>query len=118
MKQGDKLLLQLKTKRSVTNKSRAAGHKKMATQEIKKQIVDVYNAKGLKSVYSFLSKQGIKFQKNVVEFGLNTNSKAGKEKSNWINVSELRFHYYSLGIRARHSGYSYNRIRGIEIVLL
>ena len=90
----------------------------MTTQEVKKQVVEIYNAKGLKSVYSFLRKQGIKFRLNVVEFGLNTNQKACNEKQNWINNSKLRFHYYSLGIRARYSGYSYNRIRGIEIVLL
>lgn len=90
----------------------------MTTQEIKNAIVEVYKAKGLKSVYSFLKKQGVKFSLNIVEFGLHTSLKAGKEKYNWINSSELRFHYYSLGIRARHSGYSYNRIRGIEIVIL
>lgn len=87
----------------------------MTTQEVKKQAVEIYNAKGLVSVYSFLKKQGIAFRKNVVEFGLHTNKAANEEKNSWVNKNELRFHYFSLGIKAR-SGYSYNRIRGIEIV--
>ena len=90
----------------------------MTTQEIKKQVVEVYKAKGLKSVYSFLRKQGIAFHKNVVEFGLHTNKIANEEKRSWVNNQELRFHYYSIGIRSRHTGYGYNIIRGIEIVIL
>ena len=88
----------------------------MTTQEIKKQVVEIYNSKGLNSVYSFLKKQNIPFETNVVEFGLHTNKAANEAKANWINKSKLCFHYYSLGIKAR-SGYSYIRIRGIQIIL-
>ena len=87
----------------------------MTTQEAKQQVVEIYNAKGLVSVYSFLKKQGIPFRKNVVEFGLHTNKAANEEKNSWINKNELRFHYFSVIIKAR-SGYGYNLIRGIEIV--
>ena len=90
----------------------------MTTQEVKKQVVEIYKAKGLTSVYSFLKKQGINFRKNVVEFGLHTNKQALMEKNEWINENDLRFHYYSISVKSRKTGYTYNRIRGIEIVIL
>lgn len=91
--------------------------KTLNSSELKNQVAEIYKERGLKGVYSFLKQSGISFNKNVVEFGLRTNKTACAEKTEWVNSSELRFHYYSIGIKAR-SGYSYNKIRGIEIILL
>ena len=78
----------------------------------------VYKEKGLNGVYALLRKNGVKYKVVVNEFGLNTNKQALKEKSEWINEGNLRFHYYSLSVKSRKTGYTYNRIRGIEIVIL
>ena len=92
----------------------------MTKTEIKKCIVEIYNAKGLNSVYSFLNKNGIKFEKQIEVFGLHTNKQAVDSKQKWVNHNKLQFHYYNRGISSRRNGYSfsYNEIRGIKIVLL
>ena len=63
-------------------------------------------------------KNGVKYKVVVSEFGLNTNKQALVEKNKWINENDLRFHYHSLSVKSRKTGYVYNRIRGIEIVIL
>ena len=84
----------------------------------KEEIISVYKTKGLNGVYAFLRKNEVKYKVVVSEFGLNTNKKALIDKSDWINENDLRFHYHSLSVKSRKTGYTYNRIRGIEIVIL
>ena len=90
----------------------------MNANEIKAKAIETYKESGLNKMYSFLKKNGIYFKKEVYEFGLDSNRQHCEDKKNWINVNELQFHYYSLGIKPRKTGYSYDRIRGIRIVLL
>lgn len=90
----------------------------MKATKITKEIQKTYREKGLNSIYAFLKRNGINYKVAVVEFGLQTNSLAVREKSQWMENKDLRFHYYSLGIKSRKTGFSYNRIRGIEIILL
>ena len=90
---------------------------KTLNKEQIKSINEVYTTKGLKGVYSFLKANGYSFRKDVVEFGLNTNKTANEEKSNFINHTQLQFHYYSRGVKCRKSGYGYNVIRGIKLQL-
>lgn len=81
-------------------------------------IHDVYMESGLKGVYKALKNAGIEFKKEIMEFGLNTNTQAGIEKCDFIYHSKLQFHYYSRGVKCRKTGYSYNVMRGIKLVIL
>ena len=90
----------------------------MTTQELKKEIVKNYDEKGLNSVYAFLKRNSIKYKLDVNEFGLQTNKVACKDKYNWVDKSELKFHYYSKMVKSRKTGYYYNQLRGVEIILL
>jgi len=85
----------------------------MITNEIRKEIINLYNEKGINSVYAFLKRNNIDYTKNVIEFGLDS-KKTNVKKTEWLNIEELKFHYYSQLIKAK-SGWSYNLIRGIEI---
>lgn len=84
----------------------------------RKEMVEVYNEKGLNGLYAFLRKHNIKFEKEIHEFGLETNSKAVAEKRAFVNPMKLQFHYYSKLITSRKTKWTYNRIRAIKIVLL
>lgn len=78
------------------------------------KINQIYNQKGLNSVYSFLKREKINFEKIVHEFGLNTNKKAYQAKKDFINNDQLKFHYYSILIRNK-KGYYFNLLRALEI---
>ncbi len=82
------------------------------------EINNVYSKKGLNGVYAFLRKNGVKYTTEVVEFGLATNKEANKIKNEWLKSGELRFHYANLQVRSAKTGWKYNRLRGIEIILL
>ena len=81
-------------------------------------IHEVYVESGLKGVYKALRNAGIEFKKEIMEFGLNTNTQAGIDKCDFIDHAKLQFHYYSRGVKCRKTGYSYNVIRGIKLVIL
>lgn len=93
----------------------------MKAKVSKKQIMNVYNEHGLNGLYSFLRKNEIDYSTSIAEFGLNSSLKSKQEKNDWLEEKTekgvFRFHYYSIGIKSRRSGYSYNIIRGIEITL-
>ena len=78
----------------------------------------IYREKGLKGVYSALHEKGIDFKKEVIEFGLDTNKNANERKKLFINHDELKFHYYSKGVKSKKTGYNYNIIRGIKLNLI
>ena len=46
---------------------------------IKNKIIDIYKEKGLNAVYNFLKKNKVKYKQEIIEFGLETNSKACDE---------------------------------------
>lgn len=81
-------------------------------------IDKVYAESGLKGIYSQLKKAGIKFKKEIVEFGLHTNTQAYNDYREFINHSKLQFHYYSRGVKCSKTGYHYNVMRGIKLVIL
>ena len=81
-------------------------------------VNEVYAKSGLKGVYKTLNKSGIKFRKEIIEFGLNTNAQAIAAKCDFIDHAKLQFHYYSRGVKCRKTGYGYNVIRGIKLVIL
>ena len=90
----------------------------------KKEILKVYNENGLNGLYAYMRKNGIKYEKEIFEFGLDdcrNSCKNCKYKKNWLNEKTdknvFRFHYYSIGIKSRKTGYNYNIIRGIEITI-
>lgn len=83
---------------------------------IEKKITEIYKEKGLNGVYGFLKKEGIKYDRQVFEFGLHTNKAANAEKSDFLK-HPLSFHLYSIGINARRTGYGYNILRGLRIIL-
>ena len=91
----------------------------METKTSKKEMMSVYKERGLNGLYSFLRKKGINFTKNVIDFGLSGSTKVANEKKEWLeektDSKTIRFHYYSVGIKSRRTGYNYNIIRGIEI---
>ena len=88
---------------------------------IKKQVTEIAKEQGLNSVYAFLRSKGIKFEKEVFWFGLDANKKDQAEKAKFIAektpANEINLHYYSIGIKSRKTGYTYNRIRGIKLKL-
>ena len=83
----------------------------------KKQALKVYEERGLNALYRFLKKNNVSYKKKVEEFGLDGVA-TQKAKSEWLKGGEFRFHYFAIGIKSRKTGYSYNRIRGIEIQIL
>jgi len=88
---------------------------------LKKQVNKVYSEKGLNGVHCFLKNNGIKYVQTVEEFGLHTSKTSNATKKDWLSESTpynvFRFHYYSLGIKSKKTGYEYNRIRGTEITI-
>lgn len=86
-----------------------------------KKVNEVYKERGLKSVYSFLKANSIKYKRVVHEFGLKGTKYAETEKSNFIEKIEpntFKAHYYSVSVKSRKTGFSYNKIRAIEIILI
>lgn len=83
-----------------------------------KEIVKVYNEKGLNGLYAFLRRNDIKFGKIVCNFGLETNKNAREKKSRFVDPEKLQFHYYSRSIQSRKNKFNYNLLRGVKIVLL
>ena len=87
--------------------------------ETLQQIKALYKEKGLKAVNGYIKTNNIPVKVNVCEFGLDgVNSR--KEKEFWLNESSnsFRCHLYSVSKKSRRTGYSYNVIRGKEIILL
>ena len=82
------------------------------------EINNVYSKKGLNGVYAFLRKNGVNYKTKVEYFGLATNKEAAKDKIEWLKSGELRFHYANLQVKSAKTGWKYNRLRGIEIILL
>ena len=71
------------------------------------------------AVNALIKKSGLKFQAEVLEFGLHTNKKSIAAKEDAINNAgrlELIAHYHSVGIKSK--GFSYNVIRAKKIVFL
>ena len=87
----------------------------------KKQILEVYSEKGLLGVRALLRRNKTAFTESVEHFGLETNRNARSSKFNFLSEktdkNTVRFHYYSILVRSR-SGWSYNKIRAVEIKLL
>lgn len=94
-----------------------AAEKIIRRRPSRKEMVEVYNEKGLNGLYAFLRKHNIKFEKEIHSFGLD-NKGSRKEKAEFIDHKKLQFHYYSKLITSRKTGWSYNNIRAIKIVLL
>lgn len=94
----------------------------MKTRTNKKELVNVYNEKGLNGLYAFLRKHGINYTKEINEFGLNCSKKTYDKKKEWLNErtdkNTLRFHHYCINVKSRKTGYSYNKIRGIQLNIL
>ena len=82
------------------------------------EINNVYSKKGLNGVYAFFRKNGVNYKTKVEYFGLATNKEAAKDKIEWLKSGELRFHYANLQVKSAKTGWKYNRLRGIEIILL
>lgn len=81
------------------------------------EIYQSYATKGLKGIYRYLRLSNINYIKQVVEFGLEGNRIAESEKSKFLE-QPLCFHYYSVGIKSRRNSFTYNRLRGIKIILI
>lgn len=82
------------------------------------EINNVYIQKGLNGVYAFLRKNNIQYKTRVEYFGLATNKEAVKDKIEWLKSGELRFHYANKQVKSAKTGWKYNRLRCIEIILL
>lgn len=80
--------------------------------------VKAYNLKGLRGVYQYLRVNKINYKKKVFSFGLSGSMDRQVLKGRWVNPYELQFHYYSIAHRSRKSGWSYNELRGVKIILL
>ena len=91
----------------------------MKTKLNKNVLMFIHSEHGLNGLYAYLRKHGIKFDKSIIEFGLNSSKKANEAKENWLSETTdkntFRFHYYSVSVKARKTGFNYNKIRGIEI---
>ena len=88
------------------------------SENVVNEIKKVYEQKGLNGVYAFLRKNGVNYKTKVEYFGLATNKEAAKDKIEWLKSGELRFHYANLQVKSAKTGWKYNRLRGIEIILL
>lgn len=83
------------------------------------KIKAIHSEKGLNSVYSFLKKNNIVYKIELYDFGLHTSNKTHEAKYNFLNKTSedsINLHYHSRLVRGR-TGYGYNVIRGISIVL-
>ena len=84
----------------------------------KKNLIDVYNVKGLNGLYAFLRKNGVNYKREEFEFGLNTNAKTGLAKQEFLNAQTadnvLHLHYASRGVTARN-GFKYTILRALQI---
>lgn len=89
----------------------------MKQSKLIKEIVQIRNEKGLISLYAYFRRNLIAYRTEVLEFGLNTNKGARDAKKQFLSESPLNFHYHSVMVRSSRSGWSYNRLRGIKIVL-
>jgi hypothetical protein len=83
------------------------------------KLKEVYKNGSLNSVHGYLKKNKIPYEQIKVEFGLD-NKGNRKEKQEWLDepmnkTGVFRTHLYSIGIKARKTGYGYNRLRGSEI---
>jgi len=87
----------------------------------KKEMLRVYKESGLNGLYAYLRKNGIAYERDVYNFGLEGAKKAEQMKREFLAEDKgekiLRFHYYCTSVTARN-GFSYNRLRGIEITIL
>lgn len=88
-------------------------------ENLKKQINEVYETKGLNGVHNFLKKHKIPYSQKIEEFGLHTRKGSETEKKAWlteyVGPDTFRFHLFSLGITSK--GYMYNILRGKQIKL-
>ena len=93
----------------------------MKKSELLTQINSIYKEKGLNSAYGFLKRNNIEYKRTVHEFGLQNCKRAEKEKKDFIAEQEeytFKAHLFAIGIKSRKTGFSYNRIRAIEIKLI
>jgi len=85
----------------------------------KKQLMAVYNEKGLNSLYAFMKRNKITYTREVYEFGLQGSRNTFSGYSDFLDEktdrNTLHLHLYSVGVKSRKNGYSYNIVRGIEI---
>lgn len=87
----------------------------MKTAELKKQALEIYKEKGLKSMRIFLEKNAKNLTEETIVFGLETNKQAKNDKFNFLNESaenEIRTHYYCVAKKSRKNGFTYNVLRG------
>lgn len=81
---------------------------------MKKELQDIIaNGGNWNTIYNYLRRKGITYTKETIEFGLHPSKTAQKAKNNWIESApenEFRAHRYSLIVKSRKNGYSYNRI--------
>lgn len=87
------------------------------TEKQIKELREVHKNGNMNNVYGWLNRNGFKYKKHIVEFGLD-NKTNSDEKSEWLKGSDLRFHLYSVLVRSKKTGWSYNRIRGVEIEII
>lgn len=75
----------------------------------------IYKEKGLRAVFSFLTKNGYKYERIVVEFGFG--KRALQEKKYFLASDPFAFHYYSI-LKKTRSGLSFNLLRAVQIVFV
>ena len=81
--------------------------------------MSIYNAKVLNSLYAFMKRNKISYSREVKEFGLQGSRSTFSGYSDFLDEktdrNTLHLHLYSVGVKSRKNGYSYNIVRGVEI---